>query len=65
MGLETRFKNADVRVGINQGYPTFGLGFSYFFLTLNYVYYTEELGIYPGQNPLSTHLIELHLGFNL
>lgn len=65
MGLETRMKNADLRFGINQGYPTFGVGFSYFFMTLNYVYYTEELGAYPGQNPLSTHLVELHLGFNL
>lgn len=65
MGIETRLKNADLRVGINQGYPTFGIGFTYFFLTMNYVYYTEELGIYPGQNPLSTHLLELHLGFTI
>lgn len=47
-------------LGLNDGYPTFGLSFGYI-LTLSYVYTAEEAGTYPGQEPLAFHKLSLQL----
>ncbi|MDB5050162.1 MAG: hypothetical protein JWO30_3233 [Fibrobacteres bacterium] len=45
-------------MGLNDGYPTFGVRFGYL-VYLSYVYVAEEIGTYPGQEKLSFHKIAL------
>lgn len=52
-----------VRAGLNQGYPTAGLGFDIKFLRMNYAFYGEELGAYAGQKVDWRHAVELTIGF--
>jgi hypothetical protein len=54
-----------LRGGINQGYPTFGLGVSFGLLDLNYVYFTEELGYFPGQMPRDMHVFSMNFKVRL
>ncbi|MEO6098480.1 MAG: hypothetical protein ABIW76_23535 [Fibrobacteria bacterium] len=51
-----------IGIGINDGYPTFGLRFGYL-VYLSYVYVAEEVGTYPGQEKLSFHKIGLEAEF--
>lgn len=41
-------------LGLNDGYPTFGLRFGYVGY-LSYIYTAEEIGTFPGQQKLSFH----------
>ncbi len=51
-GIEVRlFKVIPIRLGINAGWPSIGLGLEIPILKINLAYYTDELGIYPGNNP--------------
>lgn len=59
IGAEVRMYNLDVRVGINQGYPTLGTTLHWMIFHLDYLYYGEELGLYPGDRPLLYHLIQM------
>lgn len=52
-----------IRAGLNQGYPTAGLGVDIKFLRLNYAFYGEELGAYGGQKADWRHAVELTFGF--
>jgi hypothetical protein len=45
-------------LGLNDGYPTFGVRFGYI-VSLSYVYVAEEIGTYPGQEKLSFHKVAL------
>lgn len=47
-------------VGLNDGYPTFGLRFGYIGY-LSYIYVAEEAGTYPGQEKLSFHKLSFQL----
>lgn len=47
-------------LGLNDGYPTFGLRFGYV-LHFSYIYTAEEIGTYPGQQKLSFHKLCLQL----
>ncbi|MDB5105444.1 MAG: hypothetical protein JWP91_3133 [Fibrobacteres bacterium] len=47
-----------IGVGLNDGYPTFGVRFGYI-VYLSYVYVAEEIGTYPGQEKLSFHKLVL------
>ena len=47
-------------VGLNDGYPTFGVRFGYVGY-LSYTYTAEEIGTYPGQQKLSFHKLCLQL----
>lgn len=47
-----------VALGLNDGYPTFGVRVGYL-VYLSYVYTAEETGTYPGQRKLSFHKIVL------
>jgi hypothetical protein len=63
VALEGYMKNRPVTylaLGLNDGYPTFGVRVGYI-LYLSYVYVTEEIGTYPGQQPLTFHKVSLDL----
>lgn len=51
MGAEINLLNVDLRAGLYQGYPTYGLGVDLFLLQLEAAVYTTERGAYPGQTP--------------
>lgn len=63
IGFESTFLHfATIRLGINAGYPSCGLGFLLFgTLNLEYALTTEERGRLPGQNPLSLHTLSVTL----
>ncbi len=53
-----------LRLGYNQGYPTFGLEFFFTRATvIGYTDYIEETGEYAGQKPSSRRIFYLSLGF--
>ena len=53
-----------LRLGINQGYPTFGIGLKGgSMLNIDYAYYTQEKGGYVGQTPYSFHEFSLRIGY--
>lgn len=64
-GAEIDLKYIALRGGINQGYPTFGVGLAFGPLTLDYVYFTEEAGFYAGQDPRETHLASIGFEINI
>jgi hypothetical protein len=51
-----------VGLGLNDGYPTFGIRVGYI-VYLSYVYVAEETGTFPGQEKLSFHKIILQAEF--
>ena len=51
LGAEIHLGPFDVRSGLYQGYPTYGLGVNLFILQLDLAKYTVEQGVYPGQTP--------------
>ncbi|MBD3344811.1 MAG: hypothetical protein GF401_07085 [Chitinivibrionales bacterium] len=65
LGAEIDLQYLALRGGINQGYPTFGLGVMAGPVSLDYVYYTEESGYYAGQMPRSKHVVSLGLALNV
>lgn len=48
-GTELSIPFVDLRAGVSQGYTSYGLGFSLFFIDFDAVMYKEEVGVYPGQ----------------
>jgi len=49
IGAEARFLQfLAIRAGMNQGYPTFGLGFQVLVVDFNLAVYSDELGRYSG-----------------
>lgn len=63
VALESWMRNrpvAYVALGLNDGYPTFGIRAGYV-LHLSYVYVAEEAGTYPGQEKLQFHKLALQL----
>ncbi len=64
VGLQVGFwDRLFIRAGLNQGYPTAGLGFDVKFLRINYAFYGEELGAYAGQKRDLRHVFEFTVGF--
>lgn len=51
MGAEINLLNVDLRAGLYQGYPTYGLGVDLFLIQLEAAVFTVERGAYPGQTP--------------
>ena len=51
------------RGGLNQGYPSIGAELDVWVLKFGYVYYSEEMGPYAGQDKDSRHLAQLSLGW--
>jgi hypothetical protein len=58
MGYMKKREVAYIGLGLNDGYPTFGVRFGYL-VYLSYLYIAEEIGTYPGQEKLSFHKIAL------
>jgi len=64
VGLESRFmKTLDIRLGLHQGYPTFGAGLDALFFHLHYALYGREYGVYPGDNGRYFHQLEMFIAF--
>ncbi len=51
------------RVGLNQGYPTFGLGIETKNIQLDLITYAEEVGTYSGQYDDRRYLLRMGFGF--
>ena len=51
-----------IGLGLNDGYPTFGIRVGYI-VYLSYVYTAEEIGTYPGQEKLSFHKIVVQANY--
>ncbi|MFH1006611.1 MAG: hypothetical protein V1800_03800 [Candidatus Latescibacterota bacterium] len=63
MGVEYSLPILALRAGFNQGYPCLGFGINLKFISLDYAYFGEELGEYPGQDPQNNHLLAMRLGW--
>lgn len=64
IGVESKLSEmVDLRLGLNAGWPTFGLGVKLGFLNLDYAYFQEERGGYAGQLKDTSHIIGLALKF--
>ncbi len=48
MEIATIFHRLYLRMGLNQGYGTYGLGLDLYFFRIDFTYYRRELGVYPG-----------------
>lgn len=64
-GFEIGLPFVDLRVGTNQGYSTFGAGFSFLFLNLDAAYYNVEAGEYPGQTPENRIMVGLSIDLSV
>ncbi|MDR2885145.1 MAG: hypothetical protein LBV09_08555, partial [Deferribacteraceae bacterium] len=63
-GAEVRFWDTiALRGGFHQGYPTYGVGLDLWILTVDYAFYTEEVGAYAGQQKDNRHALEFALGW--
>ena len=63
LGGETHWRSIAVRLGLNQGYWTAGIGFDFGFFTLNASTYGEELGLNAGV--LEDRRYALNFGFHI
>lgn len=63
VGAEITVAMFDVRAGLYQGYPTYGVGVDLLFLQLDGAYYKVERGAYPGQTP--DERVQVSLAMNL
>lgn len=63
IGAELDLPILNLRAGFNSGYPTFGFGISFKILRIDYAFYGEELGPYPGQNQQNYHAIGINIGW--
>lgn len=64
LGLELGFfDRIFLRTGLHQGYVTAGVGLDLWAIRLNYAYYTEEMGAYPGNFADTRHVLELNIGW--
>ncbi|MGC8764892.1 MAG: hypothetical protein ACP5QT_03310 [Brevinematia bacterium] len=62
LGAETKlFKFLALRLGLNKGYFAWGLGIDIPVLKVDFAYYTEEFGSYPGSNPQEIYVINIGL----
>ncbi|MCX8028662.1 MAG: DUF3570 domain-containing protein [Brevinematales bacterium] len=50
-------------LGLNQGYPSFSTSLKLLFAELTFAGYTEELGVYAGQDPDTRYIFSLSLGY--
>lgn len=65
LGMELDLPLIDVQAGLNEGYPTFGMGLDFFLFRIDAASYTEETGVYPGQLPSQRFKIALSMEFSV
>ncbi|MGA1875758.1 MAG: hypothetical protein ACMUIA_09115 [bacterium] len=64
LGTESCLWNRlSLRIGLYQGYGSFGLGLNLWILKLDYANYAEELGAYAGQRADRRHTLQISLGW--
>jgi hypothetical protein len=63
LGAETRWKSIALRLGLNQGYWTAGLGIDAHYFTMNLATYGEELGLNAGT--LEDRRYSFNFGFHI
>lgn len=64
MGAEIKLPYIlSLRVGANQGYPSFGATIDLWIIKLAYAYYKEELGTVAGQKDDARHVGQIVIGF--
>ncbi len=63
LGAELDMHYVAIRLGLNQGYATAGLGIRLGMFMMDYVFFTEELGYYPGQLGKRQHVLSMGIGF--
>lgn len=63
LGTEVSIPFLDLRMGLNQGYITYGLGFNFFIFQFDVAYYPVEIGAYPGQT--TNHRFQAGLSLDL
>ncbi|MCA6070996.1 MAG: hypothetical protein LE168_01185 [Endomicrobium sp.] len=66
IGAEYKYNLFVIRAGYNSGYPTIGGGIVTNAIQLEYAFYGEEKGLYPGQDPAWFHrvLFSVKIGRN-
>lgn len=65
LGGEVSLPLLKLRGGLSQGYPTYGVGFSFLFFDFDLAYYFTELGAYPGQTPENRIQLGMSMGLSL
>ncbi len=63
LGAEFSLPLVDLRMGLSQGYMTYGLGLDLLFFRFDLAQYTVEGGTYPGQSP--DQRLQMGLSINL
>lgn len=63
LGSEFSLNGVKLRLGINQGYPVFGIGIKIGWFKFDYAYYQEERGRYVGELADKSHLISMGIDF--
>jgi hypothetical protein len=64
VGVEARFpKILSLRAGLSQGYGSFGIGFDFKLLKLEYANYAEEMSSFTGGHPDRRHVIQIAMGW--
>ncbi|KYG62098.1 hypothetical protein AZI85_07825 [Bdellovibrio bacteriovorus] len=61
VGTEISLPLIDLRAGYNQGYLSYGVGVNFLIFHLDAVSYTEETGLYPGQDGDSRYMASLSI----
>lgn len=64
VGAELSLPLIDLRIGANQGYTTYGVGIDLFLMRLDVAMTTEELGVYPGQDPQKRYMAGLSMSLS-
>ncbi|MFH1824944.1 MAG: hypothetical protein ABH873_06960 [Candidatus Firestonebacteria bacterium] len=58
IGIESKLIDfVNLRIGLNQGYPTFGIGLKIEMFNIEYAFYGKEEGVFPGDIPSWNHIL--------
>lgn len=63
IGFELNLTLLRFRGGYNQGYPTIGFALTSPAISIEYTYFSDELGKFAGLQPLTTHLFSFAIRF--
>lgn len=55
------FKLMPLRLGLNKGFITWGIGIDIPIVKIDFAYYTEEFGTFPGSNPQQIYFLNISL----